>query len=391
MVVKPEDFQDSPSGHVRYVPGGRYHAFIPTPLPPALNWSSALVQALSQADRALGELAGLGHAIPNPYLLVRPFVRREAVLSSRIEGTRASLTDLYAYEAVQLSLWEPAPDVREVHNYVRALEYGLERLNTLPVSLRLMRELHARLMEGVRGQEWTPGEFRRSQNWIGPPSSTLRTAAFIPPPVPDMHEALDKLENFIHAPSDLPSLVRLALIHYQFEAIHPFLDGNGRIGRLLVVLLLCAWDLLPQPLLYLSAYFEQNRQAYYDHLLAVSQTGAWEAWLRFFLDGVHSQAVDAVERVRRLQRLRRRYREQVAQQTRAVAALQVVDLLFARPVLTINQVAEELDLSYQTARRQVTFLEEQELLQEMTGQARNRIYRADAILQAIEAPLQASD
>lgn len=381
-----EAFKKSPSGRIRHLPTG-YHAFIPNPLPPDLAWSPRLVQALSKADRALGELAGLGNALPNPYLLVRPFVRREAVLSSRIEGTRASLADVYAYEAVQLSFWEPAPDAHEVHNYVRALDYGLERLETLPVSLRLMRELHARLMEGVRGQEWTPGEFRRSQNWIGPPGSTLQTAVYVPPPVPEMHEALDAFEKFIHAPSDLPPLLRLGLIHYQFEAIHPFLDGNGRIGRLLITLLMSAWDLLPQPLLYLSAYFEQNRPAYYDHLLAVSQRGAWEAWLSFFLEGIHSQSVDAMRRARRLQTLRQRYRTQVTQATRATAILQVVDLLFARPLLTINQVAEELQLSYQTARRHVAFLEQIGLLQEMTGHARNRIYRADAILQAIDAPL----
>jgi Fic family protein len=205
-----------------------------------------------------------------------------------------------------------------------------------------------------------------------------------------MEEALDRLEKFIHAPSDLPPLVRLGLIHYQFEAIHPFLDGNGRIGRLLLILLLYTWDLLPQPLLYLSAYFEKHRQAYYDHLLAVSQAGAWEAWLRFFLDGVHSQAVDAIQRVRRLQALREAYRAQVAQQTRAAAVLQIVDLMFARPVLTINQVAEELGVSYQRARRHVAFLEESGLLREMTGYARNRVYRAAEILQAIDAPLEAS-
>lgn len=381
--MNPELFKNSPSGHIQRTSAG-YHAFIPNPLPPDLLWSARLVQALSSAALSLGELAGHSNAIPNPCLLVRPFVRREAVLSSRIEGTRASLTDLYAFEAVRLSFWEPSSDVREVHNYVRALDYGLERLNTLPVSLRLMRELHGLLMEGVHGQEWTPGEFRRSQNWIGPPGSTLATAVYIPPPVLEMQEALYSLETFIHAPSDLPPLIRLGLIHYQFEAIHPFLDGNGRIGRLLLLLLLKAWQLLPQPLLYLSAYFEKNRQAYYDHLLLVSQSGAWEAWLCFFLEGIHSQAEDALKRVRQLQTLREQYQAQLTEQKRTATLLPVVDLLFARPILTINQIAEELKLSYQTARRQVAILEEQGILQEMTGYARNRIYRAAAVLQAID-------
>lgn len=384
--MKPEAFKGTSSGHVRRVQGG-FYAFFPNPLPPPLDWSTSLVQALSRADRALGELSGLGSDLPNPYLLVRPFIRREAVFSSRIEGMRASLTDVYTYEAGQLSFFAPDPDVREVYNYVRALTYGLERLASLPVSLRLIRELHKRLLDGVRGQEWTPGEFRLSQNWIGPPGSTLQTAVFVPPPVDDMYDALDKLENFIHQPSDLPALVRLALIHYQFEAIHPFLDGDGRIGRLLLILLLSHWQLLPQPLLYLSAYFEQHRQQYYDHLLAVSQNGAWHDWLTFFLDAVFTQAGDAVRRVRRLQELRETYRREIATQTRAAAVLQVVDLLFARPVITVKQVAQELSLSYAAANRHVTFLTAYGLLQETTGQARNRVYRAGAIIEAIDVPL----
>jgi Fic family protein len=309
------------------------------------------------------------------------------VLSSRIEGTRTSLFDLYAYEAVQLTLLEPPSDVREVYNYVRALEYGIERLRTLPLSLRLIREIHALLMEGVRGEHWTPGEFRRSQNWIGPPGCTLNDAPFVPPPVPEMQEALDAFERFLHTPSSLPPLVRLGLIHYQFEAIHPFLDGNGRIGRLLITFLLCAWDLLPEPLLYLSAYFEAQRQIYYDLLLAVSQKGAWEDWLSFFLRGVANQARDAVARAGRLQELRERYREQFQAVRAAARLLQVVDLLFAQPVLTTSQVAETLGVSFPSAQQYVNRLEEANILREITGQARNRVYRADEVLQAIEEPL----
>lgn len=386
--MNPEDFSTSSSGRIQRNPLG-YYAFIPNNLPPVLAWSTSLVQALSLADRALGELAGLGRALPNPYLLATPFIRREAVLSSRIEGTRASLIDLYAYEAVQLSSLEQesSSDVQEVQNYVQALEFGLKRLSTLPVSSRLMRELHDHLMKGVRGQERTPGEFRRSQNWIGSPGSTLTNAVYVPPPVAEMQEALSELERFINDRPELPPLIRLGLIHYQFEAIHPFLDGNGRVGRLLISLLLCSWEMLPQPLLYLSAYFEQNRQAYYDHLLAVSRHNQWEEWLIFFLTAIDIQARDALMRIRALTALQDEYRAYVRHQTRAPAGLlQLVDILFGQPVITINQVASQLNTSYQTARRYITILEEAGFIREMTGQMRNRIFIAKDILQAIENP-----
>jgi Fic family protein len=380
-------FRYSPSGRLVKAPAG-YHAFVPHPLPPQLDWTPELITTLSDADRVLGELSGLGRSLPNPHLLIMPFVRREAVLSSRIEGTRASLFDLYTYEAVQLSLFAPPPDVGEVYNYVRALEYGLERLRTLPLSLRLIREIHARLLEGVRGERQTPGEFRRSQNWIGPPGCTLNEATFVPPPVPQMVQALDAFETFLHQAPAWPPLALLGLIHYQFEAIHPVLDGNGRIGRLLVTLLMCAWDLIPAPLLYLSAYFEAHRQDYYDRLLAVSREGAWQAWLSFFLHGVSLQARDAIARSRKLQALREQVRAQFQAARAAARLLSVVDLLFARPILTVNQVAEALDVTFATAQRYVNHLEAAGLLREITGQARNRVYRADAIMAAIEGPLE---
>jgi len=384
--MNPESFRDSPAGRVLRAPAG-YWAFVPDPLPTVLRWTGDLVACLSEADRALGELAGLGRSLPNPHLLIRPFVRREAVLSSRIEGTRASLSDLYAFEAVQLGFFEPAPDVREVYNYVHALEYGLGRLHELPLSLRLIREAHARLMEGMRGERQTPGEFRRSQNWIGPPGSTPEDAPFVPPPVPEMQPSLHAFEGFLHGSSALPPLVRLGLIHYQFEAIHPFLDGNGRIGRLLITLLLCAWNLLTEPLLYLSAYFEADRQRYYDLLLAVSQRGAWEDWLTFFLQGVAIQSRDAVARSERLLLLRDQARGQVQQSRAAARLLQVVDLLFAQPVLTVRQVEAALEVNFSTAQRYVNQLEDVGLLREVTGQARNRVYRADEVLRAIEEPI----
>ena len=383
--------QDTPAGKRVHVAGGDYHAFVPYPLPPVLAWTPELVADLSDADRALGELAGLGRVLPNPHLLIVPFMRREAVLSSQIEGTRASLSDLYAYEAVQLALFDQPSDVREVHNYVRALEYGLERLSTLPLSLRLIRELHGHLMEGARGQGQTPGEFRRSQNWIGSPNCTLRDAAFVPPPAPETKEALRSLESYLHDRSGLPPLIRLGLIHYQFEAIHPFLDGNGRVGRLLTTLLLCAWGLLPQPLLYLSAYFEAHRQAYYDHLLAVSERGAWEEWLRFFLRGVRQQSGDAVLRARRLQQLREEYRQRLQGARAAARLLRMVDLLLARPIVSIPQAAQALGVSHQSAGRYVEALQAAGILREITGRARDRAYRADALLEAITAPTACSD
>ena len=384
--MDPNAFQDSPAGKLIRSPRG-YWTFLPNPLPPDLPWTTELVRALSLADRALGELAGLGRALPNPHLLIRPLMRREAVLSSRIEGTRASLSDLYAYEAVQLSFFDSHPDVQKVHNYVRALEYGLERLETLPLSLRLIREMHAHLMEGVRGEHQTPGEFRRSQNWIGPPGCTLDDAMYIPPPVDEMQLALDALEKYLHSSSNLPPLVRLGLIHYQFEAIHPFLDGNGRIGRLLITLLLCTWELLPQPLLYLSAYFEAHRQAYYDQLLAVSCVGAWDAWLIFFLQGVVAQSQDAIIRARQLQALRSEYRRQFQTERAAARLLQVVDLLFDRPILTVNQIKDLMGVDFSTAQRYVDRLEQVGVLQEITGRARNRIYRANEVMTIIEDAL----
>lgn len=385
--VNPEDFRSSYSGSLIRSPSG-YWAFVPHPLPPKFEWSNPLAGALSDADRALGALSGLSHALPNPHLLVRPFVRREAVLSSRIEGTQASLTDLYAFEAKQTAPLDAPPDVREVYNYVTALEYGLKRLDTLPMSLRLIRELHAHLMKGVRGEQMTPGEFRRSPNWIGPVGSTLETAVYVPPPPSEMDQALGEFEKFLHAEHNLPPLVRIALIHYQFEAIHPFLDGNGRVGRLLISLLLGMWELLPEPLLNLSVYIERNRQSYYDHLLAVSQHSAWEKWLLFFLTGVTEQSRDGVLRIQRLQELRERYRARV-QATRASARLlQVVELLFEKPLVSVAVVQTALKIHFPNAQGYIQQLVDLGILREITGRERNRVYRADEILQAIEEQLR---
>ena len=381
-----EHFKKTISGQMVAIPEGGF-AFVPNPLPPTyLTWDYDLVENLSAADRALGELAGIGRSLPNPHLLVRPFLRREAVLSSRIEGTQASLSDVLAYEAVQLPLFDAPDDVREVHNYVLALEYSLERMSSLPVSLRLIRELHGILLEGVRGEQFRAGEFRQGQNFIGPPGSRLATATYVPPPPKEMLKALQQLELYINEPSNLPPLIRLGLIHYQFEAIHPFPDGNGRLGRLLISMLLCAWNILPQPLLYLSAFFEANRRDYYAHLRGVTEKENWNAWLVFFLSGVSSQALDAAARVNRINDLRENYRQRFQQGRSAARLLQVVDLLFARPLISVRTVEMELGLPYPTAERYIDELVKQGILVG-TGKARNRVFKADEILQVIESPL----
>ena len=382
-------FDNSPSGRLIRVGQGEtaYRAFVPDPLPPQLPVDWDLARSLSGADRALSELAGVGRTMPNPHLLIGPFVRREAVLSSRIEGTQADIADLYAYEVGQLPLpgLEPAPpesDVREVLNYVRALEYGLERLATLPVSLRLIRELHGRLLAGVRGEHATPGEFRSRQNWIGPPNCTLNEAHFVPPPVPQMREALAAFENFLHDAGAYPPLVRLALVHYQFEAIHPFVDGNGRIGRLLLSLLMVEWGLLPQPLLYLSAYFHHHRQEYYELLMAVSECGTWRDWISFFLQGVAEQAGDAIVRAKQLQDMREAWRERLAK-ARSALPLRLADSLFASPVLTIPQAQRLLGVTYHSAQRNVQKLVDAGILQQVGESSYGKTFLAAEILQAM--------
>lgn len=382
--MKPEDFRSNAPGKVIQTRKG-YRAFIPNPLPPSIEWSSSLTSAVGTADRALGKLDSFANTLPSPHILVRQFIHREAVLSSRIEGTQASINDVYVYEATQLTYLEPTTDVREVHNYVRALDYGIERLRSLPVSLRLIREIHAVLLEDVRGENLTPGEFRRSQNWIGSPGSTLASARFVPPPVDEMHMTLDDLEKFINTSLDLPPLVKAALIHYQFEAIHPFLDGNGRIGRLLIILLLTEWGLMTQPWLYLSAYFEAHRAAYYDHLLAISQKGEWEKWLAFFMEGIETQSEDAVSRIKSLQRLRSTYHEMVQEERAAKRLIQAVEVLFERPILSIGQLEAVMNIPYRSAQRYIEKLVHLGILREVTGRARNRIYQAGGILAALEA------
>ena len=381
--MQPQDFSERRSGRLLKHERG-YWAFVPNLLPPDLSLTWELAGELSAADRGLSELAGIGRNLPNPYLLIRPFMHREAVLSSRIEGTQASLSDLYFFEAAS-ALPSPQSDVLEVRNYVVALEHGLQRMKDLPVSLRLLREVHEKLMTGIGGEHVTPGEFRRSQNWIGPPGCTLNEATFVPPPVEELMNSLGELEKFWHAPSPLPLLIRLALIHYQFEAIHPFLDGNGRIGRLLLTLLLSSENVLPQPMLYLSAFFERNRDEYYRHLLAVSLDGRWLEWISFFLRGVAEQSRDAVKRSEKLLGVWQRYRQQFQTVRSSASVLKLIDQLFHLPYLTVGSAKSILGVTFRAASLNIEKLVAGGILHELPGRKYGRIFLAREILDILEA------
>lgn len=379
--MTPQDFDNQTTGRLLNLGTARW-AFVPYPLPPSLEWTPSLLNCLSEADRAIGQLAAWGGALPNfdPYLLVRPFINREAVLSSRIEGTQASLSDLYALDAQQpFSSEQRREDTLEVRNYVRALEHGLQRRQSLPISLRLLREMHAILMDGARGAKRDPGEFRRSQVWIGGTGSRIEQARYVPaPPGLELEQALTALEQYLHHVGGLPPLIKIALLHHQFEAIHPFLDGNGRIGRLLIALLLVDWQILPQPLLYLSAFFERHRQAYYDHLLAVSTKGEWGQWLEFFLQGVATEARDANQRLQQLTNLQREYRERLSDMTSN--SIKAMDSLFGQPITTLRQLEQTLGLSFEATRRIVARLEEAGIITEITGRKRGKLYAAQEIM-----------
>lgn len=382
--MKPDEFtRDSPGRLLRIEEGA--WAFVPNPIPRRLACDDSTIQLVERAGIALGRLNGIVQAIPNPDLLVRPFLGREAELSSRIEGTHANQRDLLLLKIKPEALRDEA-DAREVDNYIRALENGLKLLKKLPVSLRLIRELHKKLMHGVRGGDRRPGEFRRVQNFIGRPGQSLAQARFVPPPVTEIGACLDDFEKSLHEPSELPFLVRLALVHYQFEAIHPFEDGYGRVGRLMLPILLCEKNLLDKPLLQLSAHFEQNRGQYADLLLAVSQRGAWLEWVKFFLHGVEQQAEGAVKLSRSLLALREDYRDRIGQMKGSVQALRLVDSLFSiYPGLTIPNAQSYLGVTYPTAKAAVRKLIAAGILDEPPADEQyNRVFFAEEILAKVE-------
>jgi Fic family protein len=372
----------TPSGRwVRTLEG--YRAFRPNPLPPELEWTPSLVRAMSHADRVLGRLAGEGRRLPNPHLLIRPFVRREAVYSSRIEGTQATLGELLAAEAGAVVERSP-DDLREVGNYVTALEYGVERLNTLPLSVRFVCELHERLMVGVRGGHATPGEFRRTQNWIGRAGCTLADASYVPPPPGELMEHLARWEKFLHDES-LPPLAHAALMHYQFEAIHPFLDGNGRVGRLLITLCLQQRAVLPAPLLYLSAFFEATRRDYYDGLREVTERGDWANWLHYFLNGVARQAEDALSRSERMNQLLAGWRIELSG-LGSKMPLQLLDVIAANPFLTARATEKKLGVAYNTVMRAVEQMLRRGILHQVGEAKRDRVFCARGLLDILEEP-----
>lgn len=360
-----------------------YRAFIPAPLPPVppVRLEGELQGLLSQADLALGRLDGSIQILPNPDLFVLMYVRKEAVLSSQIEGTQSSLQDLLAAEA-QLYAPEAPKDVDEVINYVAAMNHGLGRLAELPVSVRLIRELHEKLLAGVRGHRLTPGEVRTSQNWIGPGGCTLNEATFVPPPPELLPQALGDLETFLHADDDLPVLIRIGLVHAQFETIHPFLDGNGRIGRLLITFLLMDRCVLHKPVLYLSYYLKQHRSRYYELLQAVRDRGAWEDWLRFFLQGVTEVSAQASDTARRVLSLRETHRALIAERLGRAAGSghRILEHLYTRPIVSVNEVRDLLGVTYTAANGLVDRLVDAAVLTEITGQARNRRFRYAAYI-----------
>jgi Fic family protein len=356
-----------------------YWAFAPAPIPRQVELSASTVLELSEADRAVGALAGLGGQLPNPHILISPYLRREAVASTRIEGTQSTLSEVLSAEA---QLRVETEDQREVLNYVRALERGLLRLQELPLSKRLIREMHGELMRGVRGEERTPGEFRRSQNWIG--GTNPSDALFVPPPVDLLEDALDDLERFLHEEVPLPVLVRCALAHFQFETIHPFLDGNGRLGRLLIVFYLVERGVLGQPLLYLSAYFERNRDEYVNALQGVRERGDINGWIAFFVRGLTVQARSAVESADALLRLREEFRARLRQAGARGQAVDASEALIGNPFVTAPQLAQLLNVTRQGAQYVISSLERARIVQAVEGKSRPALYVAQEVLDVLE-------
>ncbi len=359
--------------YVRQLTG--YRAFIPEKLPPnpPINIDAEMQRMLSESDRALGRLDGSIQTLPNPDLFVFMYVRKEAVLSSQIEGTQASINDLIKAEAEIFDSSTPR-DVNEVINYVNAMNFGLISLKDIPLSIRLIKSIHERLLRGVRGCRLQPGEFRRSQNWIGPEGCTLSNATFVPPQHDIAEHALGDLEVFLHEEDHIPPLIRIGLAHAQFETIHPFLDGNGRIGRLLITFFLCEQNILTKPVLYLSHYFKSNRGEYYDCLQRTRDNGDWELWLKFFLRGVTVVAKQATETAKKIVELRENHRFLITENfgNSGGKAMKVLEHLYERPTVSVNEVKDLLGVSFPNANGLIDKFVANGLLFEITGQLRNR-------------------
>ncbi|HZZ78042.1 MAG TPA: Fic family protein [Gemmataceae bacterium] len=384
--MKPNEFSEhSPGRIVKSVQG--HLTFLPDEIPPPIHPDLDLVRVTSEAHQALGELAGVGRLLPNPHLLIRPFLNREAVLSSRIEGTITRLDQLFLYE-IEPGEIENQDDAREVRNYVATLEFGLDQIRKkVPITLHMLRELHQVLLDGVRGGEKRPGQIRDRAVLIGKLGQTFETARFVPPCHTALAPLMENFIQFLRKPQQMPVVLQLAIMHYQFETIHPFNDGNGRVGRLLITLILCERGVLPEPLLYLSAFFERHREEYYDCLLNVSRHGAWGDWFRFFAVGIAEQAHDAIQRSRQLLDLRETYRARLAKDVRSMAPMRLLDELFASPFVTVNRAKDILNMSFKSAQQIVVKLEKKRILREVTKKKRHRIYCAHEILKLLDAPV----
>ncbi len=387
--MKLESYPPTVFGEARRTQGVHgYVAYFPAPIPRSLELPGPAVRMLGDAEGALGQLAGIGRLLPNPDLLLRPYLLREALSSTRIEGTQASMAEVLESDVAGEP---PNADVEEVVNYVAAMRWGLERLDALPLSTRLLCEMHRRLMDGVRGRELAPGELRTSQNWIGAPGSTIETAQFVPPPPGELAKLLTDWERFSHEEPEMPLLVQNALLHSQFETIHPFLDGNGRLGRLLLVFFLVARRRLRTPLLYLSAYVERHRQAYYDALQAIRETGDPVPWIELFLTAVRTQALDAVDRAQQIVEVREQYR-QAAATVGTANAMALVELICENPVVTTKSIEGRLGISRPTALRLLRRMEEKGVLREGDEGARGqRRYIALAMMEAIAGDVRVSE
>ncbi len=364
-----------------------YRAFSPTPLPPAppIRFDSVLQGLLSQADQSLGRLDGSIQTLPHPDLFVYMYVKKEAVLSSQIEGTQSSLQDVLAAEARILSPDRPR-DVDEVVNYIRAMNHGIKRLVEIPVSVRLIREIHAELLKDVRGSHLTPGTLRTSQNWIGPSGCTLNEATFVPPPPHEVPQKLVELEQFLHTNTELPPLIKIGLIHAQFETIHPFLDGNGRIGRLLITFLLREQQILLKPVLYLSYFFKRYRQQYYEHLQSVRDAGMWEQWITFFLQGIVKVSKQATDTARKILALRETHRRAITDKLGRAAGNghRMLEHLYTHPIVSVNDVQNLIGTTSPAANNLVTRMVALGILHEITGQSRNRRFTYQSYIQLFQ-------
>jgi len=380
--LNPEKFKQSSSGKcIKTLTG--YWAYIPNPLPPKINYSRDFVFLLSEGDRLLGELSGIGRLIPNPYLLIAPYIRREAISSSRIEGTQASLNDLFLFEAGKIEKLKMS-DVHEVKNYIKAMEYGLNSLKNLPISVKLIRKIHKILMEGVRGNYATPGEIRHSQNWIGPSGCLLNESTYTPPPVEEMLLSLSDWEKYLNLNLNEPPLIQCALMHYQFEAIHPFLDGNGRIGRLLITFFLCKRGYLSQPLLYLSAFFDRFREEYYSKLLTVSQKGDWQEWIKYFLRGVINQSNDAISDAKKILTLYNEYKNML-EKTKKIpeSSRKLIEEIFLNPLLSISGLSKKWDMPFNSVKTGVLRLVKIGILSELSGRKRDKLFVATKLMKLL--------